>query len=109
MAQNLSDPDGIAVGPNHLATAFKAIFILSASLTPSSVNTITTAEQTGTVAGLLAGDLVTIVDAPARTNSVMWGAARVSAANEISITYVNPTAGNLTPPAGTYKFLVFRR
>lgn len=108
MASNLPGPDGLAIGPPHLATPFKAVMVLSASLTPSSVATITTAEQTGTVTGLVAGDYVTIVDSPARTNAVMWGNARVSAANEISITYVNPTAGSLTPPAGTYKFLVFR-
>lgn len=103
--------DGISIGPPHVATALAAVFAVSASLTPASVTTVTTSEQTfnpAAFAGIQAGDYVVLVNAPARTNSVLIGSCRVSAAGTVAINYVNPTGGNLTPPAGTYTFLVFR-
>lgn len=108
MSASRLGPDGLRVGPPHQSSDYAAIYTKSVSVTPSAVATIATAEQTVTVAGVRPGDLVVIVDSPARTNSVLWANARVSANDTIAITYVNPTAGSLTPPAGTYKFLIIK-
>ena len=41
-------------------------------------------------------------------NATGIGGFRVSAANTLAIQYINPTAGALTPGAGTYNILAFR-
>jgi hypothetical protein len=108
MATDYPKPDSLLCGPRGVGQPFDAILVFTASLTPASVAQAATAEQTATVNGVLATDYVNVVNQPARTNSVAVCEARASAANQVSITYVNPTAGALTPPAGTYTFLVFR-
>ena len=81
--------------------------LLSISLTPASVATIVAAKQTFTVAGLKVGDQVAILTHPI-TNAVALCQAEVSAANTLRLCFVNPTAGALTPTAGTYTFLVIK-
>lgn len=81
--------------------------LLSLSLTPASVATIVAAKQTFTVAGLNVGDQVAILSNPI-TNAVALCQAEVSAANTLRLCFVNPTAGALTPTAGTYTFLVIK-
>lgn len=83
------------------------VYVISASLTPAEVATITAPTQTFTVSGLKTGDHVD-VNPPAQTAGVTLAAARVSAANTLALTFVNPTAGNLTPAAGTYIINVTR-
>jgi hypothetical protein len=82
-------------------------YIISASLTPAATLTITATEQTFTVPGLRVGDHVT-VNPPSVTAGLLQGSARVSAANTLAINFVNPTAGSLTAPAGTYTISVLR-
>jgi len=79
------------------------------SLTPASVATIAAAVQTfaATGIGLLTTDTV-IVTPPGTTAGVAQAAAYVSAVDTLAIQFVNPTAGTLTPPAGTYLVTVFR-
>ncbi len=77
------------------------------TITPASVATIVSAEQTFTVNGLATTDAV-FISPPATGNGTMVGTARVSAANTIAITYTNPTAGNLTPAAGIVRILAVR-
>lgn len=84
------------------------IFLLQSALTPTIVNTVTAPEQTFTVNGLLATDLVVVMKPTAQAGLGIAG-ARVSAANTLAITYVNPTAGNITPTAETYTILVVRQ
>jgi hypothetical protein len=81
--------------------------LLSLSLTPASVAAIVTAKQTFTVAGLKVGDQVAILSNPI-TNAVALCQGEVSAADTLRLTFVNPTAGALTPTAGTYTFLVIK-
>lgn len=81
--------------------------LLSLSLTPASVATIVAAKQTFTVPGLNVGDQVAILSNPI-TNAVALCQAEVSAANTLRLCFVNPTAGALTPTAGTYTFLVIK-
>jgi len=85
----------------------KGVYAIKATLTPASVATITTAEQTFTVPTLAVGDLV-FVNSPSLVAGVAVANARVSAANTLAITFVNPTAGSVTPASGSYTILVIR-
>lgn len=82
-------------------------FLLAATLTPAQVATITTAEQSFTVPTLKVGDIV-FVTSPSHVAGVALANARVSAADTLALTFVNPTAGGVTPAAGSYKIAVFR-
>ena len=81
--------------------------LVSLSLTPAAVATIVAAKQTFTVAGLNVGDSVVPLSNPNTTAAALCG-AEVSAANTLRLTFVNPTAGSVTPTAGTYTFLVIK-
>lgn len=84
------------------------ILLLQATLTPAQVNTVTAPEQTFTVNGLLVGDFVQVQKPTAQAGLGIAG-SRVTAANTLGITFVNPTAGNITPTAGeTYLIKVTR-
>jgi hypothetical protein len=85
------------------------VFALGPTLTPVGVATVTTAEQTFTVPGLNVGDLVVTVNRPNNTPAgVGITNARVSAANTLALTFVNPTAGSVTPGAGVYSIIIAR-
>jgi hypothetical protein len=83
-------------------------FILTLTLTPVAVATITSAEQTFTIPGLQVGDQVTVTPNFAVTNLVDIVAARVTAANTLGISFQNGTAGSLTPASGVYSVEVNR-
>jgi len=61
--------------------------------------TITTAEQTVTVAGLAVGDIV-YVSKPTAQAGIGIAGVRVSAKDTLAITFVNPTASGVTATAG---------
>lgn len=85
------------------------IYNYSVSITPASVSTITSPEQTFTVPGIvLATDAVIGIEPPSNVNGVSLTYARVTADNTIAIKFVNPTAGSVTPAAGLYNFTVVR-
>lgn len=71
------------------------------ALTPISVAANTTAEQTFTVTGLVAGTPVWVNKPTAQTGLGVVG-VRVSAANTLAINYANLTAGAIVPAAETY-------
>lgn len=83
------------------------IYVIDASLTPSEVATIVTVEQDFTVTGLKVGDAVTVCP-PGITAGASIVNARVKSANTLSIQFVNPTAGAVTPLAGTHRIVVYR-
>lgn len=85
----------------------QSISIVGVSITPTSVTSVTAPAQTFTVPGVKAGDSVLVVP-PSQLAGVTIGSAYGSAANTVSVQFVNPTAGNLVPPAGTYLFVVLR-
>lgn len=87
---------------------FQQVAVLSVPLTPVSVATVTIAEQSFTVTGLQVGDVI-VWTKPALANAVAPVNMRVSAANTLTVAYVNPTAGALTPTAETYLITVFRQ
>ena len=73
--------------------------ILSAVLSPTIVNTITTSDQAFTIPGLVAGD-VCVVTKPTAQTGLALVAARCTANNTLNLTFMNPTAGGITPTAG---------
>lgn len=81
----------------------QSTFVLTINITPALVTTITTAEQSFPVPGLLVGDQVSGV-----TFQGVWNVLldfinyRVISNNTLAITFQNTTAGSLTPPAGVY-------
>ena len=95
------------------ATAFSATekavsSLVSVSLTPASVGSATVASQTLTgVPGVELNDIVICVRNPI-ANATAITSCTPNAQNSLSVTFVNPTAGVLTPTAGTYTFLVIK-
>lgn len=80
-------------------TALRNIGNITATLTPASVATKTTAEQQFTVAGLSLGQLV-VVNKPTSQAGLDIVGVRIVAPNTLGITFANFTAGTLTPTAG---------
>jgi len=97
----------------------RTIQTIAVSLTPLSVATITTAEQSfgangvsqvTAATGILAGDVIIGVSPPGMTTGVILGNARVDTAvnDKFYIQFVNPTAGAVVPLTGTYLITVAR-
>lgn len=77
--------------------------IIQATITPTSVGTLASSTQTFTVPGLTTNMYVqTGGPQAAQTAGIIVVNSWVSAANTLSIQFYNPTAGSLTPVAGTY-------
>ena len=90
-----------------LALAIPTIFLVNVG-TLAAVATITTAEQTVSVPGLNVGDAV-FVNKPTHQAGLGIAGARVSAKDTLAITFVNPTAGGITPTASEiYKVVRFQ-
>ena len=90
-----------------LALCIPTIFLVNVG-TLTAVSTITTSEQTVTVAGLNVGDAV-VVNKPTHQAGLGIVNARVSAANTLAITFMNTTAGSITPTASEiYKVVRFQ-
>lgn len=66
--------------------------------TPAAVPTISTLAHSITVNGVAVGDFVAAVK-PTEQTGIVVGSCRVSAANTVIVTFVNPTAGGITPTA----------
>jgi hypothetical protein len=96
---------GIAAGAD--ATEITNIKVYSQTITPASVAAATVAEQTFTVTGLTTADKV-IVNPAAISNATGLAGFRVSAADTLAVRFVNPTAGALTPTAGTWSIIALR-
>lgn len=92
---------------------------IAVAITPVAVATVTVAEQSygangasfATAAtGILAGDIILAVNPPSITAGTGIAGFRVDTAtnDKFYIDWVNPTAGSLTPAAGTYLITVAR-
>lgn len=66
--------------------------------TPAAVPTISSLAHSVTVNGVAVGDFVAAVK-PTEQTGIVVASCRVSAANTVIVTFVNPTAGNITPTA----------
>lgn len=92
---------GIQFGNARLVGVFQV------SIDIANTPTITTAETTVTIPGLRVNDFVA-VNKPSHSTGLGIANARVSAADTLIITTVNPTAGGINPSAETYTVLVVR-
>ena len=99
---------GVKVGSIAGGYAIKGIQQYTVTVTPAEVATIVCVVQSITVTGVAVGDNVIGANITPSGNAVGVGLFRVSAANTITGTYCNPTAGALTPAAGPYVFTVLR-
>lgn len=79
----------------------RAMGLAQVTFDPASIATATTAEQTFTVPGARVGDFV-FTSKPTATAGFGVVNARVSAADTIAITAVNPTAGAVNPGSETW-------
>lgn len=100
----------MSLGPQNVCYGnLQATFLLQVALTPVAVSTISTAEQSFTVPGLLAGDQISGISLQAAwtglTDIVNY---RVISNNTLGVSFQNTTAGSLTPPAGNYLIEVNR-
>ena len=77
------------------------LVLYSNSIAPASVAAATTAEQTFTVTGLVAGSPVWI-NKPSWTSGLGIAGVRVSAANTLAINFINTTGSAITPPTENY-------
>ncbi len=92
--------------PRGNATDFK---VLSVTLSPAQVSANPTAEQTFTVNGVQANDVVLSINKPTAQAGLGIVGWRVSAANTVGITFSNNTGGGITPTASqAYKIVVIR-
>lgn len=80
---------------------------VSVSFTPVQTALSSAAAQNVTVLGAKVGDIVTC-NPPASGNACFTGNCRVSAADTVSLPFINPTAGNLTHAAGAFNFFLLR-
>jgi hypothetical protein len=81
--------------------------VISTTLSPSSVAANTTAEQTFTVTGIVAGTVVWVNSQAPQAGLGIVG-CRVSGTNSVCITFGNSTAAAITPTASsTYVFADF--
>ncbi len=92
---------------------------IAVTMTPVPVATITTAEQSfglngvtqvTATTGIKAGDVLVSVNAPSHVAGVVLANCRVDPAvdDKFYVTFVNPTAGPVTPAAGVYLLTVMR-
>jgi hypothetical protein len=83
--------------------------IIGPSLTPAQTAAYTSAVQTFNVAGLLAGDLITVVGhSGAQTAGMFIAECDCYNNGVISIQFVNVTASPATAVSGNYYFMVNR-
>jgi hypothetical protein len=90
--------------------ADKQVLYFQQALTFGAVATITATAQAMTVTGVKVGDLVLSITKPTEQAGIaLAGGHRVSATDTVQITFVNPTAGGVTPTAAeVYKIVVLR-
>ena len=84
-------------------------FYIGPTLTPTSVTNATTSSQTFNVAGLLTSDFVYVLGLNgSQTSGIIAAEADVTAANQITIQFLNAAAAPATPASGQYVIQVVR-
>lgn len=84
-------------------------FTFGSAKTWAEVATVTTAEQTVDAPGLRVGDLVLISKPTHQAGLAVESLARVAVKDQLTVKFINPTAGGLTPTASeVYKGIAFR-
>ena len=85
-----------------------ASFVIAPALTPVSVAGAISAEQNFTIPGIQVGDFVDVYAQVAQTAGIGISNSRVSAANILTVSFSNTTAGALVPVAGSYAMIISR-
>jgi hypothetical protein len=83
--------------------------VASLTLSPAEVAANTTAEQTFTLPGLRAGDVIAGVSKPTTQAGLGIVGYRVSAANTVAITFINATGSPITPTASQVYLVTWAR
>lgn len=79
------------------------------TLSPAAVAANTTAEQLFTVTGIVVGDILISSSKPAAQAGLGIVGERVSAANQVGVTFSNNTAAAITPTASEiYSFVAYK-
>lgn len=79
------------------------------TMSPALVAANTTAEQSF-AAPVATADVIIAVNKPTAQAGLALGQARITSAGQVAITFINDTAGGLTPTASeTYEFVVYRK
>lgn len=87
----------------------QALGVASVALSPSIVGANTTAEQTFTVPGILAADMIVAISKPTAQAGLGIVGWRVSAAGTVGITFSNNTGSGITPTAGQTYLVCYLR
>lgn len=96
-------------GPNVVSADIqRGQAVLSVAVTAQTATKSTVTKVDYTVSGLAVGDFVSVSATKAVGTGVSIGGAYVSAANTLSVEYINATAGDVTTAADTYLVLVAR-
>jgi len=96
-------------GPNIVVPSIqRGMAVLSVPVTAQTATKATVTKVDYTVNGLAVGDFVSASATKAVGAGVSIGGAYVSAANTLSIEYINVTAGDVTTAADTYLVFVAR-
>jgi hypothetical protein len=96
-------------GPNIVSADIqRGQAVLSVAVTAQTATKATVTKVDYTVSGLAVGDFVSVAATKAVGTGVSLGGAYVSAANTLSVEYINATAGDVTTAADTYLVLVAR-
>lgn len=100
----------MSLGPQNVCYGnLQAAYLLQVTLTPASVATVTSVEQTFTIPGLLVGDQIAGISFQgAWTVLVDIVNSRVVSNNTLGLSFQNGTAGPLVPPPGSYLIEVNR-
>jgi hypothetical protein len=96
-------------GPNIVSPSLqRGQAVLSVTATAQTATKATVTKVDYTVQGLAVGDFVSVQPTKAVGTGVSLGSAWVSAANTLSVNYINPTAGDVTTAADVYLVYVAR-
>lgn len=79
---------------------------ITCAITADSVAATAVANQTFTIPGLKTDMIISVQQVAPAVNAACVG-GRVSSADTLQLTFINPTAAGVTPTTGTYKILAF--
>ena len=87
------------------ATELTGIQVYRSTIAPSQVSASSISAQTFTIAGLKTSDTVEVNPG---VNTIGVAGAYVSAADTLTVVFVNPTAGAITPASSTWQVIATR-
>jgi hypothetical protein len=97
---------GLKVGDDKtVSTEIKQVKVYSATIDPAEVAANTVVLEDFTVTGLTTDDKVVV---NAGIDTIGIGNVRVSAANTLRVTFINPTGLAINPASSTWKIIAIR-